>query len=477
MNRPMIKSIKDIVEYLKPLFNKRSYSNFKFHQGIIIAILLVVVCWLGSSIYFANRVFNFVTERISSHSEKVDSAISEGRDHIGYVGKKMKEFWDEKHVTEALAAEWEQEANLKRIEARKQELEDFNNWLQNASYQEVSNQVHKVDKAARYLRDCNVNLDTWVRGREEKVLTKQRLAKKYEQDIAEERYWDSGEKRAMEEYIKEAANLDPNYSREYLLKILKDRQPSEVKIKGEAWNFDEMHACLQMADSTIAILYYNFYNSNKSSVDGDYKFFPYLKYLATSFQINHLDFTIPFVLTQETDALSQMVSFPKDQNIFETMKRELKYQNVVFPEYASKAMAIFEATNHKLAQINPDNMGFNTKAYKYRMEQYAFWKQKEAEAKVQEAAVQKQKAATDIKLAEQKLKQITQARKAEEKTLNRFKNDYPVHIAIVENYEKKVKALLKKEKEASAQLSLLKKQSEIVSSVSKENNQPEGQGE
>lgn len=472
MSKPLIKNIKDVVAYLRHVFDRNAYRNLKFYQAILIAILITIAVWVVSGIYFTGKVFNFVTERITAHTEKVDSNISQGRDYIGYAGKKMREYWDEKRVKEELAKDWQQEANLKAIEKKKQELEGFIVWLQTTSYEEINNEGYKVDNAAEYLKKCANNINSWVGEREVLVLTRQKLAEKYKQDIAAKIYWDNGEKRAMQEYIAEAASLDANYSPDYLLKMLKEKQPLEIKIKGEYQDFDEMQSCMYIAEKLVPVLYYHFHNSNLHSVDQpEYRrFFPYLRYLAQIFQIK-LDFAIPLILTQETEALSQMVPFSTSNNVFKMMKKELEGRSV-FPDYARKAMVIFEDTNQKLAQISPDNMGFKTAAYKYRMEQYAFWQRQREEAQKQQAGLQKQEQEKDIKLAEEKLRQITQARKAEEKQLNTFRNSTYPSIDIIAKYEKKIKALTQKEAAAAAHVKRLKAQKKVGFGASKNDNQP-----
>jgi hypothetical protein len=478
MAKRKFESIKDFIAYIKPLFSSDNYSNNKLLKSVLAFVAIIIFLWIISSMVFVGNIYNYVSGQSSALNEKVNTEIREGGDRIGYAGQKMTEFWDERRAASELNRKYIHQQKLAKLEKIKKRVTDFVAWSATASYEEyTTGRSHRSSIEADYFGDCLGSIKSWMRERAFQVETKLALAAKYKQQLAEGKYDGNGERKAKEEYIKQIENLDTNTSKSYLINILKTRSPDEVRIKSDHRDIESMCTCINLADHGIRALYYSTYRYSESYMAGssDAPVFINYKLIADVLEVaQDLDFTIPLLLTTEDQLLKKEFISPKagDGGSIIFAAKDSPERVARYPEEVLRTVQIMEATNQKLAEIDPNNTGFRTNAYKFRMQQYEFLKSRKAAFEAQQIGMQKQKEERDIKLAEAKLKEILLAKKAEEKKLSDWKNSRYPTIDQITYHEKRIKAFMQQEEKTVAHLKLLKGQRKVVSNASKNDNQP-----
>jgi hypothetical protein len=478
MAKRKFESIKDFIAYIKPLFNGGNYSNNKLLKSVLAFVAIIIFLWIISSMVFVGNIYNYVSGKSSALTEKANTEIREGSDRIGYAGQKMTEFWDERRAASELNRKYIHQEKLAKLEKVKKRVADFVAWSATASYEEYTHgQSHRSYVEAEYFGKCRGSIESWMSNRAFQVETKLSLAAKYKQQVAEGNYDGNGERKAKEEYIRRIENLDTNVSKSYLVNILKTRFPNEVRIESDHRDIESMCTCINLADQGIRALYYSTYRYSQSymAAGSDAPVFINYKLIADVLEVaQDLDFTIPLLLTSEDQLLKKEFISPKGWDggsIIFAAKDDPKRMDY-HPQEVLRAVEVMEMTNQKLAEIDPNNTGFKTNAYKFRMQQYEFLKSRIAAFEAQQIGMQKQKEEREIKLAEAKLKEILLAKKAEEKQLSIWENSMYPPIDHITYHKKRIKALMQQEEKAEAHVKFLKGQRKIVSNASKDDNQP-----
>ena len=371
MNKNKLTKVKVALELVKELFDKGNYKNVTFFKGVIITILVLTTISLFSTIYFTAKIFNFVTGRVLNHTEMVNSKIHnvhEAFDHAGH--KLIDEYWDESLVIDELYKEEKKKEKIAEFDVKRQNIELAIEKLLNTSYQELEERG-AITKQLNYLKSCEIGIDQWIAKRKGLVELKRRVAEKHKEDLKNGHYEGNGGKRGKEEYILEAAKFDPDTSYDNLFNSLKSKSSNDLALTDmylDEVDFDQLKLCINSSAGLSKSIYDAIYVTD--TIGNSKGKFIILNEISKNLLEQNLDFTIPLILTDETTQLRDIAPFPPLRDIYSTILEERGH----FLDFHRKAMMIFEATNQKLLEINPNNMGFKTNAYKYRMQQYEYWK-------------------------------------------------------------------------------------------------------
>lgn len=382
-------NIKDFIAYIKPLFNRDNYSNNKLLKLALAFGVIIIFLWIISSMVFIGNIYNYVSGKSSALTEKVSTEIKEGGDRIGYAGQKMTEFWDEHRIASELNKKYMHQEKLAKLEKIKKRVADFVSWSATASYEEYMKFKSRRSTEAYYLGDCLGSIESWMSERAFQVETKLALVVKYKQELAEGNYDGKGGQKAKEEYIKRIETLDTDTSKSYLINILKTRSPDEVRIESDHRDIESMCTCINLADQGIRTLYYSTYRYSESYMAGSSHAPVFINYklIADVLEVaQDLDFTIPLLLTSEDQLLKKEFISPKgwDGGSIIFAAKDSPERVAKYPEEIIKTLQIMEATNQKLAEIDPNNTGFKTNAYKFRMQQYEFLKSRKSAFEMQQ---------------------------------------------------------------------------------------------
>jgi hypothetical protein len=393
MKKGKIEKLKEIITLAKELFDKENYKNVTFFKGVVVTVLVLATISLFSTLYFTAKVFNFVTDRITGHTEMVHSKIGSVHEAFEHISQRaIDEGQDERLIADQMRAAQKKKEKEAALKARKQKIEQDITRFTTMSYLDIIEEakIHKIyardvySDQLDYLEKCGNHIEAWIGKRQGLIELKLRVAEKYKEDIKNGRYEGQGGKRGKEEYILEASKLDPDISYENLFNTLKTK-PSKELLLDKHWldeeDHEELKLCINSADRLSKSLYHAIYladaTKNRDGWDGDTL---QLERFSKALGIKDLDFTIPLILANEAIKFRAVTPFSNGNDVYESMRT----RSDRFYEYAPQAMTIFEATNQKLAEIEQSNIGFQTNAYKYRMEQYEYFKTKWAELQEQQ---------------------------------------------------------------------------------------------
>ncbi len=377
-----LKNIKDIISYIKVIFDRKSYQNVTFFKVVVASIMIIMAIWLFSSVYFASKVYSFVTERVTNLQDRANHEITTKGESLGYLGYTLINYKnDEREAAREVYESAERDIRAAKLKEQEDKLNRIMAWMATVTYEQaISGKYNDAESNLDYLSSCNGSIYNWMPKRNLVVQTKLKVLEKYKKELESRSDWDKGEKRAKEDYIKEYGNIDSNISIPHLLRILKEKQPEELMLTSHTLNGDSdtieslegMHLCMNKGEEVLKSLYYYWYSY--AEYDDPYWNFQKLKSLANGLQIGQdLDFTVIDIITEE---VQRFQAIPGYRNIrpFDYLRRDI--QKGWYGEKIHIVMSIFEETNQRLAQIDPNNTGFKTNAYKFRMREYGLWKAK-----------------------------------------------------------------------------------------------------
>ncbi|KIE04092.1 hypothetical protein NF27_JQ00050, partial [Candidatus Jidaibacter acanthamoeba] len=377
-----LRSIRDIVSYIREIFDSRNYQNITFFKVVVISVIVIIAIWLFSSIYFANKVYNFVTERVTTLQDKANHEITTKGESLSYLGHTLIKYKnDEREAANEVYRAAQKRSRSEKQSAQEAELNRAMGVISNMTYEQaISERAHEPVILVRYLESCSSEVYSWLPQRSLVVQTKLKVLEKYKQELATRTDWDKGEKRAKEDYIKEYGSIDPNITISHLLKLLKEKQPEELMLESHTLNghsdtiesLEKMHICMNKSEEVLKALYYFWYDYAETNNSGWN--FHKLQSIANNLQLGQdLDFSVINIITEEAQRFKTIPGY-RDSRPLESMREYLNRGQ--YKDRISLIMAFFAETNDKLAQLNPNNMGFKTNAFQFRMREYNSWKAK-----------------------------------------------------------------------------------------------------
>ena len=230
-----------------------------------------------------------------------------------------------------------------------------------------------------YFKACKVSVDLWIPKRKLLVKTKLDVLNKYQHELNTSTNLDIDDIRLREIYIDEYKDIDSNVSRTHLLKLLKEKSPKELQLvsyidtmqSDTVKSLEKMHDCINNSEKLLSSLYYHWdeylrYDDPRFPISN-------LRNIAKDLRIGKdLDFKVIDILIEEAvkfKSIKELIGIHPYDILSQRKSKDEDLKLIIIKP-------IIEETNKKLAKINPDNTGFKTATYKFRMHKNEVWKKR-----------------------------------------------------------------------------------------------------